>query len=89
MTDDLRRLLNEWDPIGVADLAADEYDCLINPLLELLRDDAGRREIDEFLLHQVTDHFGLTPVPAETDLIADGLIKWWTASEPAGRTSEP
>ena len=29
----LRFLLNEWDPIGVADLVQDEYDCLIAPVL--------------------------------------------------------
>jgi hypothetical protein len=34
----LRRLLWEWDPIGVSDVAPDdEYDCLIPPLLDRLR----------------------------------------------------
>ena len=27
----LRYLLNQWDPIGVADLVDDEYDCLLAP----------------------------------------------------------
>ncbi|MGW3513804.1 hypothetical protein [Streptomyces sp. NPDC000994] len=26
---ELRHLLNEWDPIGVADLVQDEYDCML------------------------------------------------------------
>ena len=34
----MRPLLMEWDPIGVADIpsAADEYDCMIPPLLHRL-----------------------------------------------------
>lgn len=31
--DDLRLLLNEWDPIGVAGDMQAEYDCVIAPLL--------------------------------------------------------
>ncbi|MFD5874880.1 hypothetical protein [Streptomyces sp. NPDC060322] len=27
----LRHLLNEWDPIGVADDVQDEYDCMLAP----------------------------------------------------------
>ncbi len=41
----LRFLLNEWDPIGVADLVQDEYDCLIAPVLKVLISGwAGRGE---------------------------------------------
>ena len=45
----LRYLLNQWDPIGVADLAADEYDSLIAPLWSRLSRGATRAEISEFL----------------------------------------
>jgi hypothetical protein len=40
--DNLRYLLNEWDPIGVADLVQDEYDCLIGPILSRLTRGAER-----------------------------------------------
>ncbi|WP_406465500.1 hypothetical protein OHB07_32045 [Streptomyces sp. NBC_00111] len=33
----LRHLLDEWDPIGVADDVQDEYDCMLAPLLQRLR----------------------------------------------------
>lgn len=33
----LRQLLDEWDPIGVADDVQDEYDCMLAPLLQRLR----------------------------------------------------
>jgi hypothetical protein len=45
----LRHLLNEWDPIGVADVVSDEYDCLIAPLLSKLSAGGGRSQISEFL----------------------------------------
>jgi len=32
----LRSLLNQWDPIGVADIVDDEYDCLLAPLWQRL-----------------------------------------------------
>ncbi len=55
----LRRLLDEWDPIGVADEVPDEYDCMLAPLLQRLRSGAGRTEIGEFLRHELEHHFGL------------------------------
>jgi len=45
----LNYLLNEWDPIGVANLVSDEYDCLIAPLISRLSAGNGRAEISEFL----------------------------------------
>ena len=47
----LQVLLNQWDPIGLADAVEDEYDCLIWPLLSRLKAGAGRAEISEFLWH--------------------------------------
>ncbi|MFE0604107.1 hypothetical protein ACFW2T_19655 [Streptomyces sp. NPDC058892] len=78
----LRLLLNEWDPIGVADMVQDEYDCLIGPLLSRLHHRAGRTEISEFLWHEVTEHFGLAPFRYEVDAVADRLVAWWAALEP-------
>jgi hypothetical protein len=35
---DLRHLLNDWDPIGVADIApSDEYDCFLGLIGQLYR----------------------------------------------------
>ncbi|MFG2677411.1 hypothetical protein [Streptomyces sp. NPDC048392] len=77
--DGLRHLLNEWDPIGVADLVEDEYDCLIAPLLNRLRNGADRAELRGFLHHELTDHFGLSQ-PYGVDGLADRLTVWWTAT---------
>ncbi|MEU3514646.1 hypothetical protein ABZ770_05055 [Streptomyces sp. NPDC006654] len=77
----LRRLLNEWDPIGVADLVQDEYDCLIAPILRRLRHGASRGALREFLSRELTDHFGLSH-PYDVDGMADRLTAWWTSTHP-------
>jgi hypothetical protein len=77
--DDLRYLLNAWDPIGVADLVQDEYDCLIAPILSQLRCGADRAELGEFLLHELTNHFGLSH-PYGVDAMADRLTAWWAST---------
>jgi hypothetical protein len=56
----LRALLNEWDPIGVAlDGPEDEYDCLIAPVLQRLKDGVPAAELTAFLATQLEEHFGL------------------------------
>ncbi|MFD5584445.1 hypothetical protein ACFWII_11675 [Streptomyces sp. NPDC127063] len=81
--DGLRRLLNEWDPIGVADAVRHEYDCMLIPLLGRLRRGADQAEIGEFLRHELEDHFGLTPLPSEPAAMAARLMSWWaTAGRP-------
>jgi hypothetical protein len=75
----LRHLLNAWDPIGVADVVDDEYDCLIGPLLQRLIAGGGRAEISEFLWTELEDHFGLDPHVHEVDKVANKLVAWWAA----------
>ncbi|MFJ9905431.1 hypothetical protein ACIRVK_21495 [Streptomyces sp. NPDC101152] len=77
--DDLRSLLNAWDPIGVADLVHDEYDCLIVPILSRLRCGADRVELGEFPLREMTGHFGLSH-PHDADAMANRLTTWWTST---------
>jgi hypothetical protein len=81
--DDLRRLLNEWDPIGVASMVDDEYDCMIGPLLDRLRGGADREQIRAFLHHELTDHFGLSQ-PYDVDGMAYRVTVWWTSTRVRG-----
>ncbi|MER6082430.1 hypothetical protein [Streptomyces sp. NPDC001833] len=76
----LRHLLNEWDPIGVADDVLDEYDRVLAPLLQRLRIGVDQAELGEFLRHELEDHFGLSPLPSEPEAMAARVISWWTAA---------
>ena len=70
----LRYLLNQWDPIGVADVVDDEYDCLLAPLWRMLTTGASRAAISEFLWFEVQDHFHLDPSGCNVDRLADQLV---------------
>ncbi|MGI5486050.1 hypothetical protein [Microtetraspora malaysiensis] len=79
--EELRYFLNQWDPIGVydeeLDFPPDEYDCLIGPVLARLSRGAGPAELSEYLWYELEDHFGLEPVPGQTDGIAAKLVLWY------------
>jgi hypothetical protein len=77
--ENLRYLLNQWDPIGVADIVIDEYDCMIAPLVSMLSAGAGRAEIGEFLWYELDEHFGLSLGSRRTDQLADRPVAWWAA----------
>ncbi|WP_019357589.1 hypothetical protein [Streptomyces sp. AA1529] len=79
----LRYLLNEWDPIGVADEVRDEYDCMLAPLLVRLRGGASQSEIAEFLQRELEEHFGLDPLGQMPDVMAARVMAWWTSADPA------
>lgn len=74
---ELREMLWEWDPIGVANLGPDdEYDCLIAPLVGLLSADADQPALASFLRHQLHSHFGLDPAHDEIESVAGRLVSW-------------
>jgi len=83
LQDELRYLLNRWDPIGIYDEALnfppDEYDCLIAPLLTRLARHDNRASLSENLWYEMEDHFGLDPVRCGTDHFADKLLTWYAA----------
>jgi hypothetical protein len=56
---ELRAMLNEWNPIGCP-LPPDEYDCMIQPLLGKLRRGCNEAFIVRFLQEWLRDHIGLT-----------------------------
>ncbi|MFF7967299.1 hypothetical protein ACFZC3_18370 [Streptomyces sp. NPDC007903] len=80
--DGLRRLLNEWDPLDVAEDVQDEYDCMVGHLLLLLRTGSDQARIAGFLRTDLTDHFGLDPRFLGTESMAARLVAWWGAAAP-------
>ena len=75
----VRRLLMEWDPIGVSGVpeAADEYDCMIGPLMHRLLDGADARSLADWISPERISHFGLSPDAASDAQLAETLTAWW------------
>jgi hypothetical protein len=76
----LRRLLLEWDPIGVGDVpeAADEYDCLISPLLHQLFSGANAEGIAAWVRDERVEHFGAGPDENRDQWLAESVVAWWS-----------
>ncbi|MEU5217188.1 hypothetical protein AB0G79_13450 [Streptomyces sp. NPDC020807] len=85
----LRALLNTWDPIGVADEVRDEYDCMIGPLLAMLRGGADPTAIAAFLRRDMEDHFGLGCTESEAEAVTARLTSWWATVAPGEGTGSP
>jgi hypothetical protein len=83
MIEALRGLLLEWDPLGVADLASDEYDCLLGPHIGKLRDGMSASGLGDFLEGELIHHFGVFPQPSRPRDVAQRLVAWY-----AGRCDE-
>ena len=67
--DRVRAVLNaDWDPIGVADAVADEYDSYIGVIYSMLRRDASPDELAAHFLQIETDSMGLSGLPEESRL---------------------
>ncbi len=83
LQNELRYLLNHWDPIGIYDeslnFPPDEYDCLLGPLLTRLARGDSRTDLSEYLWREIEDHFGLDPLRCGTDAFADRLLAWYAA----------
>ena len=59
----LLTLVNGWDPLGLLAAGAprDKYDCVIDKLLSLLSQRAGKEDIARSLDDDIREHFGRTP----------------------------
>jgi len=76
---EVRRLLNDWDFIGVFDpeTNTDEYDCMIAPLLTRLASGADAGQVQQFLDDEIAGHFGMSLGQLETGAMAERLTAWW------------
>jgi hypothetical protein len=79
----LRRMLNEWDFIGVGGFYAgdDEYDCLLGPLLARLAAGENVEDVAGFLRAEIEGHFGLEPTGVEIATFAAKTVTWWQDQE--------
>lgn len=69
-------LLNEWDPIGVADIpeAEDEYDTYVPGVYKRLISRSKEKEIFDYLWEIETEHMGLSGDRQHTAAIAAKLV---------------
>ena len=81
---ELRKLINEWDPLGVISFGApaDEYDCMSGPLLRRLEEHATVEDIAEYLTAELRDHFGVTI--SDAGVFARRVVSWHQACAPTG-----
>lgn len=72
-------MLMAWDPIGVADAveAADEYDCMISPLMHQLFEGASTTALSSWIAAERTDHFDAGEDPERDAELAQQLVNWW------------
>jgi hypothetical protein len=80
--DELRALLNEWDPIGVMgepDWPRDEYEALVEPLRERLDGGTTAGELSIFLEGSVRDFIGVEPDVDRESRLASTLVEWYAA----------
>ncbi len=78
LTTELGHLLDAWDPIGVADLVADEYLALTGLLLERLGRGDDRASICQ-LLYEVAPQYGADPEDA--DRFGARIHAWFVARQ--------
>lgn len=72
-----RALLQEWDPIGVGEIAAaqDEYDSYVSTIYKMLISRKARHEVFDYLWWLETEHMGLTGDRQATEKFADRLMQ--------------
>lgn len=88
---DLRRLLNEWNPIGVMPDKgglSDEYDCLLGLLGNLRRGDS-REQLADYLSEQLRLHFALDPDTSRPGDFAMKIFAWYWADPLPGSAARP
>jgi hypothetical protein len=81
--DELRDLLNEWDPIGVMDepdWPDNEYESLIAPLRERLDGGTTAGALEVYLEEYVRDHIGVDPDVDRESRLASRLVDWYSAA---------
>ncbi|HLL61279.1 MAG TPA: hypothetical protein VK338_06180 [Candidatus Nitrosocosmicus sp.] len=75
---ELRQLLNEWDPAYLFPNQGDlqEYDSLISPILGLLKDHKDYHTITTFLETYIHNYFAVTADKTKLDTFVKKLLEW-------------
>jgi hypothetical protein len=71
----IRRALQEWDPLGVADVSEDEYDSYVPTIYQMLITRKPRHEIVNYLLWLVVVCMRSSSDPQVIEKLADRLMQ--------------
>ena len=69
----IREVLNEWDPIGVADSVNDEYDTINFRTLSALMNNRDKREIRQILADYTRNSMDITVDDATLDRVSEQI----------------
>jgi hypothetical protein len=75
---ELRVLLNEWDPLNVAELVGDEYDCLLR-VIGKLHHGSPEADVAAYFREELVGHFGIDPEPSGPEAFAHRVFDWYWA----------
>lgn len=71
----IREVLNEWDPIGVADSVNDEYDTIAFRTLSALMNNRDKKEIRGILADYTRNSMEITVDDATLDRVSERILK--------------
>jgi hypothetical protein len=71
----IREILNDWDPIGVADSVDDEYDAMNFRTLSVLMNKRDKKEIREILADYTENSMGITIDNETLDRVSEQISK--------------
>ena len=82
---ELRELLNAWDPIGVfqadPEWPRDEYDPYLSPIFDALREGHSVDDVRQALARALS-RMGQGPAGPREDAFAERILRWWEQSFP-------
>ena len=79
LTPELRALVNEWDPIGVADVQPDEYDYLSGLMLARLGRGDDRTSFCEFMADEARN---LATSAESGEAFGEVVYAWFSSKHP-------
>ena len=71
----IREILNNWDPIGVADSVEDEYDGMNFKVLSVLMNNHDKKEVREVLADHARNYMVLDVDDATLDRVSEEILK--------------
>ena len=71
--------MERWNPIGVPDLPADEYDAYLGRIAVRLRDGVSTEELAAFL-SDLSEYIGVESAPDADEAAASAMRAWYDSS---------